>query len=80
MPWTTDTIEINGEEMEIEIEGDVITGGSNHHGSDEPPWADARNLQVSLIYKPITTELAVELINKHGDRWADMLIEVDQNR
>lgn len=40
MTSTTVTLSYKGIEFDVDVHGDVTTGGSNAHGSDEPPWIE----------------------------------------
>ncbi len=40
--------EIKGIELELDVTGDVVSGGSNRFGSDDPEWADIENIEITF--------------------------------
>ena len=47
MAHTKITVYPKGIECTITIEGDILSGGSNGHGSDEPEWAEVVGLTMT---------------------------------
>lgn len=76
MTNTTITIYPKGIEVEVEVEGDVVRGGSNHYGSDEPEWIDVENMTMTRTNgKPLPKRAAELIWKEYGDYAADMLVE-----
>lgn len=51
MAHLTLALEVRGCEVEVDVEGDVLTGGSNRYGSDEPEWCEVQGV---VYYNPRT--------------------------
>ncbi len=70
------TVEIRGVEFGVEVYGNVTTGGSNFHGSDEPEWADVEIEEIqSYDGKPLPRRLGKAVMAKFGEDLEQLLID-----
>jgi len=65
-------------EFVVSVEAEIITGGSNSHGSDEPEWieCDIRGIYNPRRYcKKLSETLTEALLHEYGEWFEDCLIE-----
>ncbi len=77
MAHTSITLYHKGCEFDVDIEGDVTTGGSNAYGSDEPAWIEVSG--VVYTHPARGTRLSKRLIDwiesNHMDYVDESLVE-----
>ena len=80
MAHTSITLYHKGCEFDVDIEGDVTTGGSNSYGSDEPAWIEVSGAVYS--HPARGTRLSKRLIDwiesNHMDYVDESLIEAHE--
>jgi len=81
MAHTTVTLYHKGCEFEVDCEGDVLEGGSNSYGSDEPAWIEVEGVVYSnpVSGKRLSKRLSDWIDSNHGDYVGDMLVEAHQS-
>lgn len=69
-------VEIRGVEFGVEVYGNVTTGGSNFHGSDEPEWAEVEIEElVDYNGKPLPRRLGKAVMAMFGEDLEQLLID-----
>ena len=76
MAHASPVIQIRWLEIDVTIFGNVTTGGSNFHGSDEPEWADVEIEELqSCDGKPLPRRLGRAVMTKFGEDLEQLLID-----
>jgi len=81
MAHTTVTLCYKETEFEVDVEGDVSTGGSNSYGSDEPEWFDVEGVTYTHPQRgrPLFPALTRWIEKNHYDYVTDLLIEAHES-
>jgi len=66
-------------EFDVDVEGDVVRGGSNSYGSDEPEWIDIEGVAYTHPQRgtPLSPRLVKWIEKNHDDYVSERLIESD---
>lgn len=77
MAHATIALDHKGFTFDIDIEADVIEGGSNSHGSDEPAWIQVESACYTnpRTGKPVSARLTDWINSNHLEYVDDMLVE-----
>ena len=77
MAYTTITLYLMGCEFDVDIEADIVEGGSNGYGSDEPSWIEVGAVCYSNpnTGKPISPRLIDWIDSNHREYVGDMLVQ-----
>ena len=82
MAYATITLYHKGCEFDVDIEADIVEGGNNRHGSDEPAWIEIGAVCYSNPAR--RTSLSQRLIDwiesKHMDYVDTSLVEAYEQR
>lgn len=80
MAHTTIELEHRGCTFEVDVEGQVLRGGSNRHGSDEPPWIDVEGVGYThpRTGRALSRRLSNWIDSNHGDYVAECLMDADE--
>lgn len=80
MAYTTITLYHKGCEFDVDIEGDVTTGGSNSYGSDEPAWIEVSGVGYThpRTGKPLSKRLIDWIESNHDDYVGEALVEAHE--
>lgn len=77
MAHTTITLYHKGCEFDVDIEGDVTTGGSNSYGSDDPAWIVISGVGYThpRTGRPLSKRLIDWIESNHADDVDTLLFE-----
>ena len=77
MAYATITLYHKGYEFDVDIEADIVEGGSNSHGSDEPAWIEVGAVCYSNpnTGKPLSPRLTDWIDLNHREYVGDTLVQ-----
>jgi len=79
MAHTEITVYPKGIEVTVLVEGNIVEGGSNSYGSDEPEWTEIQDMVVTRpCGRKLSPRLRALLDKEYGEHMGDMLIEANE--
>jgi len=75
----TVTVEVRGIEVELDVYGEVESGGSNCYGSTEPEWTEVNEIELwnPVRMREISPKLYKEIISTYEDYITEAILEGD---